>query len=378
MADVFTLEALEAKYGDALLLHYGDDTDPRLIVIDGGPASVYGDALRPRLDQIQQKRGGGQLEIRMLMVSHIDLDHINGVLKLTQALRRDQESTPPKPLPFDILTLWHNSFDDLVGSAGATALVDSGGAAAAFGEVGAIIAGVAEGRRLRQDADALAINMNSGFDDLIQFDAAAKPLRIGGKLVFTVVGPRKKELDKLKEEWKKKIGPILDKEKQKEAAIAEAKKDTSINNLSSIVVLAEFGDGASKKSILLTGDALGNYVVDSLKDAGKLTNGTIEVDVLKLPHHGSARNCTKELFQGVRAKHYVVSANGQNDNPDNETFDNLFAVRPEGNYTIWMTNDVTAAVSHVKATKPANVTLEVNAVPKSGTLRIELGQKIGW
>ena len=377
MADVFTLEALEAKYGDSLLLHYGDHTDPRLIVIDGGPASVYGDALRPRLDKIQQNRGGGQLEIRMLMVSHIDLDHINGVLKLTEALRRDQEATPPKPLPFDILTLWHNSFDDLVGSAGASALMGSGGQAAAFGELGGIIAGVAEGRRLRQHADALAINMNSGFDDLIQFDATAKPLKIGGDLKFTVVGPRKKELDKLKDDWKKKIGPILDKEKQKEAAIAEAKKDTSINNLSSLVVLAEFGNGPTK-SILLTGDALGNYIVDSLKEAGKLTSGTCDVDVLKLPHHGSARNCTKDLFQGVRAKHYVVSANGQNDNPDLETFDNLFAVRPEGNYTIWMTNDVTAAVSHVKATKPANVTLEVNALPKTGTLKIELGQKITW
>ena len=120
MADVFTLEALNAKYGDSLLLHYGDAADPRLIVIDGGPATVYGDALRPRLDAIQQARGGGQLEIRMLMVSHIDLDHINGVLKLTEALRKDQDAK--RPLPFDILTLWHNSFDDLVGSAGATAL----------------------------------------------------------------------------------------------------------------------------------------------------------------------------------------------------------------------------------------------------------------
>jgi glyoxylase-like metal-dependent hydrolase (beta-lactamase superfamily II) len=87
MADVFTLEALDAKYGDSLLLHYGDADAPRLIVIDGGPASVYEDALRPRLNAIQTTHGGGQLEIRMLMVSHIDLDHINGVLKLTAALR---------------------------------------------------------------------------------------------------------------------------------------------------------------------------------------------------------------------------------------------------------------------------------------------------
>ena len=376
MADVFTLEALDAKYGDSLLLHYGDVGDPRLIVIDGGPTSVYADALRPRLDEIQQKRGGGQLEIRMLMVSHIDLDHINGVLKLTEALRKDLDAR--RQLPFDILTLWHNSFDDLVGSAGATALATAGAEAAGFGDAGAIVAGVKEGRRLRQDADALSINMNSGFDALIQFDKKAKPLKIGGKLTFTVVGPRKPELDKLKKEWKEKLGPILEKEKQKEAALAEAAKpDTSIPNLSSLVVLATFGDAAAKKTMLLTGDARGGYVVDSLREAGLLKNGTIKVDVLKLPHHGSARNCTKDLLEAVPADHYIVSANGQNDNPDIETFDNLFAVRPTGKYTIWMTNDVPDAVKHIKTKKPASVKLQVKkSVNRS--VKIELGTPITW
>ena len=36
MGTIFTLEALQAKHGDALLLHYGDAASPRLIVIDGG------------------------------------------------------------------------------------------------------------------------------------------------------------------------------------------------------------------------------------------------------------------------------------------------------------------------------------------------------
>ena len=37
---VFTLEALEAKHGDSLLLHYGTLDAPRLIVIDGGPRRI--------------------------------------------------------------------------------------------------------------------------------------------------------------------------------------------------------------------------------------------------------------------------------------------------------------------------------------------------
>src|SRR5262245_19478854 len=103
---VFTLEALQAAHGDALLLHYGTLDNPRLIVIDGGPAGVYKASLDPRLKQIHDARGGAVLEIRMLMVSHIDDDHITGVLDLTKALRdlQDRHVT----LPYDILTLWHN------------------------------------------------------------------------------------------------------------------------------------------------------------------------------------------------------------------------------------------------------------------------------
>ena len=167
---VFTLEALEAKHGDSLLLHYGSLDAPRLIVIDGGPRGVYKGSLRPRLHEIRQNLGGGQLEIRMLMVSHIDDDHIAGVLEFVGELRKDQDSG--KQLPFDILTLWHNSFDDLIAKMGPAAAEVLGArfTASSTADAAAIVAGVKQGRQLRLDADALAINMNSGFDDLIQFD----------------------------------------------------------------------------------------------------------------------------------------------------------------------------------------------------------------
>ena len=45
--------------------------------------------------------------------------------------------------------------------------------------------------------DALAINMNS-VSTSDQFDAKARALNIGAGLKFTVLGPRKKELDKLR------------------------------------------------------------------------------------------------------------------------------------------------------------------------------------
>src|SRR5262245_56980072 len=112
---LFTLEALEAKKGDSLLLHFGTSAKPGLIVIDGGPSGVYKKTLKPRLEQLRARRApAGALPIRMLMVSHLDDDHINGVLGMLSEL--DDLRADRKPQPYNVLTLWHNSFDDLLGN----------------------------------------------------------------------------------------------------------------------------------------------------------------------------------------------------------------------------------------------------------------------
>ena len=369
--NVFTLEALEAKHGDALLLHYGPLADPRLIVIDGGPAGVYQGSLRPRLHQIRQNRGGGQLEIRMLMVSHIDDDHIVGVLDFVAELLKDFDNK--QKLAFDVLTLWHNSFDDIIAKMGAAAAdVLAARFSGDTADAAAIVASVRQGRQLRLNADALAINMNSGFDDLIRFDKAATPLTIGTGLQFTVLGPRQAELDALKDKWRKELPALLKKGKTTEAAAAEF-LDTSVHNLSSVIVLAAF-DG---KTMLLTGDARGDFIVDSLREGQLLTNGTIDVDILKMPHHGSRRNISVDFFKTIRARHYVVSANGRDGNPDPPTFADLFQARPQGPYDIWLTNDVAPAVQTIENGKPAGVVLHLpDAVGDS--VRVELASPIAW
>ena len=292
---VFTLEALEAKHGDSLLLHYGSLEAPRLIVIDGGPRGVYQGSLRPRLHEIRTNRGGGQLEIRMLMVSHIDDDHIAGVVEFAGELRKDHESG--KQLAFDVLTLWHNSFDDIIARMGAAAAEVSRArfSSPATADAAAIVASVKQGRQLRLDADVLAINMNSGFDDLIQFDGTATPLKIGGDLQFTVLGPRRAELEALEDKWRKELPALIKKSGSQEAAAAEF-LDTSVHNLSSVVVLARFG-AVAPKTMLLTGDARGDFILESLAEAKLLTGGRIDVDVLKMPHHGSRRNISKAFFE---------------------------------------------------------------------------------
>ena len=96
---MFTLEALQAKHGDSLLLHYGDPADPKLVVIDGGPNKIWIPTLKPRLEAIRDDlTPGAALPIRLLMVSHIDDDHINGVLDMTSELVEANDNH--EPLPF--------------------------------------------------------------------------------------------------------------------------------------------------------------------------------------------------------------------------------------------------------------------------------------
>ena len=113
---IFSLEVRRARKGDCLLLHFGSKDDPGLIIVDGGPKSVYKPHLKPRLEQIRIARGlsnQDSLPIDLLMVSHVDDDHIQGILDLTKELVESQDAQ--KPQLVQVLSFWHNSFDDIIG-----------------------------------------------------------------------------------------------------------------------------------------------------------------------------------------------------------------------------------------------------------------------
>ena len=52
----FSLDVLRARKGDCLMLHFGSEQDPHLILIDGGPSDVYQPFLKPRLQKIHETR----------------------------------------------------------------------------------------------------------------------------------------------------------------------------------------------------------------------------------------------------------------------------------------------------------------------------------
>jgi hypothetical protein len=153
-------------------------------------------------------------------------------------------------------------------------------------------------------------------------------------LKFTVVGPMNDEVVALQKDHD---AFLKKKEKDKGTAGALASfTDTSVANLSSVVVLAEVG----KKCILLTGDARGDKILAGLELVGLLkadSKSKMHVDILKGPHHGSDRNVERIFFKRITADHYVFSGNGEHGNPERETLEMLLAERGDEDFTVHLT-----------------------------------------
>ena len=375
---IFTLEALEAKHGDSLLLHYGNKQPANLIVIDGGPAGIYNNRLRPRLEELKEQNSPDKpLPIRMVMVSHLDDDHVNGIQALTDDMVRKQENE--EEIPYRIATLWHNSFDDLLNTDAINTLAASLSSIGSSGSVKplsqALPASVGQGRKVRDNAQKLGLSVNTPFKGLVMLPKnGKKTVSIGNGLKFTVVGPDAERADILEEEWDKQIKKLgVAKKSEKQAKAAEF-VDESVFNLSSIVVLAELGG----KTMLLTGDGRGDHTIEGLRRSKLLKNGKLHVDLLKLPHHGSDRNVATEYFRTITADHYVVSADGRFGNPELATLKMISEARGSEKFMIHLTNKEKRLLDFFKAEKKRGKKYDVVFRNDDElSLRVDLGDPLG-
>lgn len=323
---IFTLEALNAHEGDCLLLHYGHAEARRLIVIDGGPRRTYAEVLLPRLLELRQALAGEQaLAIELMVVTHVDSDHISGIVAMTEELRALKGA---RRLPVAIKELWHNGFDDVVGGhevEDAVEFVND----LPLADTAGLVASIGEGRALLGDAEVLGIRVNAEFDGLVaRADDGGVEIPCGDGLTLTVLGPARKQLADFQRAWDAARKAARKGEGKVSAATA---LDTSKPNLASITLLAELGG----RTMLLAGDARGDHLLAGLEVAGKLPpDGALHVDVFKLPHHGSCRNCTAELLRRVTADAYVISADGKHGNPDRETLQRLSEARAGARYKV--------------------------------------------
>ncbi|TCA75003.1 hypothetical protein E0H62_14905 [Rhizobium leguminosarum bv. viciae] len=357
---IFSLEVRQARKGDCLLLHFGTEADRHLILIDGGPKGVYQPSLKPRLQKLAKDQGG-RLPVDILMVSHVDDDHIQGILDLTREELELKDANAPRLL--NVLSFWHNAFDEMVDAPTAPLKKRLSGhlGEAAF-EAGvvsedkladiirssnladeevveagvAVLASIPQGSRLRGEAETLEWIRNVETDGEV-LQASKKPIDIG-ELKLQIAGPRASELSAFRKKYQQWLKETRETPKGAAVELA-AYVDESVTNLSSIVVLVE----SEKKRILLTGDARGDMILKGLEETGVIKpKGTLAVDILKVPHHGSSNNLDADFFERIIADHYVFSGNGEHGNPERETMVMLVTARAGKPITIHLTYDVSS------------------------------------
>ena len=96
------IEVLPANEGDCILITI--EKEDIHILIDGGTAETYRNYLKTRLIQL---RNEGK-EIDLLIVTHIDNDHIGGIIELLKENGSDMDSKIIR-----IKNIWHNSYRHL-------------------------------------------------------------------------------------------------------------------------------------------------------------------------------------------------------------------------------------------------------------------------
>ncbi|MFD9860169.1 ComEC/Rec2 family competence protein [Streptomyces alboflavus] len=280
------LRMLPAEDGDCLLLEYGDDTFVRRILFDGGRHGTYG-RIKPLLAELD-----GLIDV--LVVTHVDQDHILGVLALLEDVDRTVEFGD----------VWFNGFDHLHDRE---------------------IFGAVDGEKLTTELIAQQLPWNKAFE--------GRSIEVGHPLTWfddgstmEVLAPDRRLLESLIPTWKAKCAeaglmPGVDPVEREavpgierfgavdvdELAAVPFKRDRSPTNPTSIALLFEF-EGTR---IVFTGDADDPRLVASIRPRAEDEGGRLRIDALKVAHHGSSKNVSNDLLGLLDCGRYLISTNGK-------------------------------------------------------------------
>jgi beta-lactamase superfamily II metal-dependent hydrolase len=317
---MFEIDMLPAGNGDCLVVIYGDAKAPNVVVIDGGVKGT-GEALKGRLEALRKAQHLEELVIELLVVTHIDNDHIVGVLELLD----DDEAK------IEIKDLWFNGTRQLLkiplpddDSLGGN---DSDGDECV--DTPSDMLGPSEG----EDLSNLILKSKLPWNRVARRRPIASKDKgalfdtvLDGGLTVTVLGPPRSRLQELRKAWEDKLGEVTDDMLGKNDTwpptwLDGEGKDPSHTNPSSIALLIEYKiDDKKTISVLLAGDARADDLAGALhRVATARDQKRVSLSAFKVSHHASINNISKELMDAMSCSNYLISTNGvQHEHPDNQ------------------------------------------------------------
>ena len=247
------IEILQAGTGDSIWVSH----NKKNIVIDGGKSTA---AIRAKYSKMPQDE-----IIDLLVVTHIDSDHIAGIIALVKHMKEIGETHRLKQVWFNFPK--KEETDEY---------------------------SVGEGNELTSlllEIDGLSWNNNTSelLGSTIEFgDIKLHVLAPDHDVAYENKPKEPDELGVRSDDWYIDLRTLIDN-------VDDDDIDEGGTNSQSIIILAE----CEGKKLLLPGDSTPKKLCDALQSYNK-TNGTpLELDFMKLPHHGSTRNVTKNILNEV-------------------------------------------------------------------------------
>ena len=309
---LFRLQMHPASEGDALMVVWGAEEARCHALIDMGRSKNY-EGLRPILGEIGR--------IDLFVVSHIDADHIGGVLPL---FKQD-------PLPFKAAHVWFN----------AHAQHQEANARLPFD--GRVVLGVAQAEKVTAGLASSGWSRNAHFaSGIISIDSpeAAGPIGISNGLSVRLLSPSDRKLAQLLPSWSayleaERLRTVDEGEPEQEPVEGRVRlgrshvgpldvdalatgpyaPDTARPNGGSIAFIAEYAG----TRVLLAADAHPETIESSLRGLGASETSPYRIDCLKVSHHGSKANTSSSMLKIIDCTCFAFSTDGSHHgHPDPE------------------------------------------------------------
>lgn len=277
------VEFLKAGAGDSIWISHNQKN----IVIDGGKSTS---AIKKRYNQMPKAEN-----IDLLVVTHIDSDHIAGVIALVKYIKKKDELGRIKEVWFNFPKKEKtNEYS-----------VNEGN------ELSGLLCKIDR------------LNWNNNTSELL-----GRTIEIGG-LKLQVLAPdhdvayeykpeAPKEMGAEQKDWEVELKTLIE-------YVDDDNLDTGGPNSQSIVILVEC-DG---KKTLFPGDCTPQELYDALHAYNTIHETPLKLELMKLPHHGSTRNITKEIINEIDCQSFVISTKKNNKYgfPQKETIAKLISYR---------------------------------------------------
>jgi len=306
---IMELRLLQANNGDAIHLKFRDELGtPCNILIDGGTSDTY--ILKNKKNKIQsgnlkitvEQIKANEEFIDLLILTHVDDDHIGGILKW---FAQDSQA---KDL---VRKVWFNS--------------------------GRLIFEYFQQKEIPENlliikndhSQNTSIAQGVIFEDYIEEKNIWDKRIIKSKneinllgLKFIILSPSEKQLKMLLTKWEKE-SPIVNTSRINDYSVSLSElitldvysEDSSIHNGSSIAFIVENLD----KRLLFLGDAHPQTIIDSLMNLGYSAQNPLKVDFVKISHHGSKANTNYDLLNLIESENFLISSDGSKHNlPDKQ------------------------------------------------------------